>query len=153
MIDSIMSNKIGDWGELIDAGDPQSGNRFRFRFVFVSCVRASGRGEAVWACERGVILNAGGLLSNIFSGRGLALACPWFLLLRFVAIYMVLSPFRTDCCYAHGLFDLFLFLMVCSWVFWCFRNRWTQQIISTVDFIRWSQQQISTDNRNKLMKF
>ena len=25
------------------------GNRFRFRFVFVSCVRASGRGEAVWA--------------------------------------------------------------------------------------------------------
>ena len=24
------------------------------------------------------------------------------------------------CCYAHGFFYLFLFLMVCSWVFWCF---------------------------------
>ena len=50
---------------IIDAGDPQSGNWFRFRFVFVSCVRASGRGEAVWACEGGVIVNAGGLHSNI----------------------------------------------------------------------------------------
>ena len=27
--------------------------------MFVSCVRASGRGEAVWAGERGVFLNAG----------------------------------------------------------------------------------------------
>ena len=35
------------------------GNRFRFRFVFVSRVRASGRGEAAWACERGVFVNAG----------------------------------------------------------------------------------------------
>ena len=38
---------------------PQSGNRFRFCFVFVSCVRASGRGEAVWVRERGVSPNAG----------------------------------------------------------------------------------------------
>ena len=30
---------------------PKPGNRFRFRFVFVSCVRASGRGEAAWARE------------------------------------------------------------------------------------------------------
>ena len=30
-------------------GLTQSGNRFRFRFVFVSCVRAGGRGEAAWA--------------------------------------------------------------------------------------------------------
>ena len=30
---------------------PEPGNRFRFRFVFVSCVRASGRGEAAWARE------------------------------------------------------------------------------------------------------
>ena len=30
---------------------PKQGNRFRFRFVFVSCVRASGRGEAAWARE------------------------------------------------------------------------------------------------------
>ena len=98
---------IGDWGELIDAGDPQSGNRFRFRFVFVSCVRASGRGEAVWACERGVFLNAGGLLSNISSGRGFGLASAWFLLLRFVAIYMGFKPFW------HG-------LLLCSWAFWSF---------------------------------
>ena len=27
--------------------------------MFVSCVRASGRGEAVWACEGGVFVNAG----------------------------------------------------------------------------------------------
>ena len=31
----------------------------------VRVVRASGRGEAVWACERGVFVNAGGLHSNI----------------------------------------------------------------------------------------
>ena len=72
--------------------------------MFVSCVRASGRGEAVWACERGVILNAGGLHSNISSGRGLALACPWFSLLRFVAIFMGFKRF------SHG-------LLVCSWAF------------------------------------
>ena len=97
-------SRIGDWGELIDAGDPQSGNRFRLRFVFVSCVRASGRGEAVWACERGVFVNAGGLHSNIScSGRGCVfsflLLCSW-----------VFWFFRTDCWYAHWLFDLFLFL-------------------------------------------
>ena len=72
--------------------------------MFVSCVRASGRGEAVWACERGVILNAGGLRSNISSGRGLGLASAWFLLLRFVAIYMGFKPF------SHG-------LLLCSWAF------------------------------------
>ena len=93
---------------------PQSGNRFRFRFVFVSCVRASGRGEAVWACERGVFVNAGGLHSNISSGRGFALGFVFSFLLLFT---WVLSFFRTDCCYAHGLFDLFLIFMVCSWVF------------------------------------
>ena len=38
---------------------PQSGIRFRFRFVFVSCVRAGGRGEAAWACERALFVNAG----------------------------------------------------------------------------------------------
>ena len=41
-----------------------------FGFVSCSCracVRASGRGEAVWACERGVFVNAGGLHSNISS--------------------------------------------------------------------------------------
>ena len=82
--------------------------------MFVSCVRASGRGEAVWACERGVFLNAGGLGSNISSGLGFALGFAFSFLLLFS---WVLRFFRTDCCYVHGLFDLFLFLMVCSWVF------------------------------------
>ena len=122
---------IGDWGELIDAGDPQSGNRFRFRFVFVSCVRASGRGEAVWACERGVFVNAGGLHSNISSsGRG-------FLFCVFDAMLMGFKTFW------HG-------LLLCSWVFWSFLvfdgmlmgflmlwyNSWSQQIISTADHNR-----------------
>ena len=53
--------------------------------MFVSCVRPSGRGEAEWACERGVFVNAGGLHSNISSGLGWAFS---FLLFVFVAIYM-----------------------------------------------------------------
>ena len=40
---------IGGWGGEFEPTIP--GNRFRFRFVFVSCVRASGRGEAAWARE------------------------------------------------------------------------------------------------------
>ena len=87
--------------KLIDAGDPQSGNWFRFRFVFVSCVRASGRGEAVWACERGVFVNAGGLHSNISfscsSGRGCV----------FCAFDAMLMGFKT---FWHG-------LLLCSWAF------------------------------------
>ena len=35
-------------------------------------VRASGRGEAVWACEMGVFVNAGGLHSNISFSCSLA---------------------------------------------------------------------------------
>ena len=79
----VLFKKIGDGGEIIDAGDPQSGNRFRFRFGFVSCVQASGRGEAVWACERGVFVNAGGLHSNISSGRGFLLGFGFSFLLLF----------------------------------------------------------------------
>ena len=45
------SNFTSEIGGEISFGWPQSGNRFRFRFVFVSCVRAC---EAVWACEWGV---------------------------------------------------------------------------------------------------
>ena len=77
-------------------------------------VRASGRGEAVWACERGVFVNAGGLRSNISSGRGFVFGFFFSFLLLFT---WVLRFFRTDCCYVHGLFDLFLFSMVCSLVF------------------------------------
>ena len=44
---------IGGCGEE-SARSPQPGNLFLFRFVFVSCVRASGRGEAAWACGASV---------------------------------------------------------------------------------------------------
>ena len=77
----------------------QSGNRFRF--VFVSCVRASGRGEAVWACERGVFVNAGGLRSNISFRPGVGLG---FLLFVFVGMLMGFKAF------SHG-------LLLCSWAF------------------------------------
>ena len=77
----------------------------------VRVVRASGRGEAVWACERGVFGNAGPQNGEMSSGRGLC--PPAFLML----CSWVLRFFGTDCCYSHGLFDLFSFLMVCSWVF------------------------------------
>ena len=54
-----------------DAADPQSGHRFRFRFVFLSwCERASERGEAVWACEGEAQRHAGPQNSKmICSGR------------------------------------------------------------------------------------
>ena len=42
---------IGGLGGVSTLGPPEPGNRFRFRFVFVSCVRAGGRGEAAWARE------------------------------------------------------------------------------------------------------
>ena len=64
----------------------------------------------MWACERGVFLNAGeNPVEFSFAGGR-------FSVIAFVVIFMDLNVFRTDCCYAHGLFDLFLFLMVCSWV-------------------------------------
>ena len=68
--------------------------------MFVSCVRASGRGEAVWACERGVFVNAGGLHSNISSSPAVVVSFAFFMLCS-----LVLRLFGTDCCYAHGLFD------------------------------------------------
>ena len=33
-----LNHIIGDWGKLIDAGDPQWGNWFRCSFVFVTCM-------------------------------------------------------------------------------------------------------------------
>ena len=41
---------------VIGAGDPQLGNQFR---LHVSCSRASGRGEAAWTGERGVLSTLG----------------------------------------------------------------------------------------------
>ena len=95
--------RIGDWRELIDAGDPQSGNWFRFRFVLVSCVRASWRGEAVRACERGVFVNAEGLHSNISvccSGRGF--------------------PFCVFHAICKGFKEKAQILLLCLWAFWSF---------------------------------
>ena len=40
--------------------------------MFVSCVRASGRGEAVRACERGVFVNAGPQNGEMSSWPGCA---------------------------------------------------------------------------------
>ena len=79
--------------------------------MFVSCVRASGRGEAVWACERGVFVNAGVSILT-FPPPAAVVAFAFLSLCSWVS-----RLFGTDCCYAHGLFDVFLFLMVCSWVF------------------------------------
>ena len=82
---------------MIDAGDPQSGNRSRFRFALVSGGRASGRGEAVSACERAVFPNAGAQDGKKSSGPG----CSFCV---FVAIYMGFKLF------SHG-------LLLCSWAF------------------------------------
>jgi hypothetical protein len=111
--------QIGDWGGLIDAGGPQSGNLFRFRFVFVSCVRASGRGEAVWACEWGVIVNDGGLHSNIScSGRAVVFCVFVAMLVGFKTFWdfwvlrsLVFLIWFRFCCYAHGFFDVFVQLV------------------------------------------
>ena len=101
------SISIGGWG-----GSP-TGKSFRF----------------VRACERaGEAKLRGRVRGECFSPLGVsiltfppAVVSAWFLLgfgFSFLLLFTwVLSFFRTDCCYAHGLFDLFLFLMVCSWVF------------------------------------
>ena len=164
-------------GEIIDAIDPN--REIGFGFVFVSCVRASGRGEAVWACEGAMFPNAGAQNGKMCSGGGgsgsavsfsFLLLCSWafwlleffwcynyswvfwfvwvfaamrmgFLMclcifLVFLAMLMVFLIFLCFCCYAHGFFDVFahllrfrcyahgffyfvVFLLVCSWVFWC----------------------------------
>ena len=67
----------------------------------------------MWACEWGVIVNVGGLHSNISCSSpavqwsfAFLLLCSW-----------VLRLFGTFGCYAHGFFDLVSFLLLCSWVF------------------------------------
>ena len=66
--------------------------RFRFRFVFVSCVLANGRGEAVWACERGLSVNAGPPNDEMYSsGRGFGFRV-------FAAICMILVLFINAIC-------------------------------------------------------
>ena len=87
-------------------------------------MRASGRGEAVWACERGVFVNAGGLHSNISCSSSCAVAFVFLLVICMVlsvfhgiycyvcfflcvllVIYMVFQGFFVfycNCCYLHG---------------------------------------------------
>ena len=88
------SRCIGDRGEIIDAGDPELGNRFRLRFVFLSCVRASGRGEAVWARERGVFVSAGPQNGEMYSSSrgcvpGVCVAMRMFFVCLFIKIVAV----------------------------------------------------------------
>ena len=49
---------------------PELGNRFRFRFVFVLCVRASGRGEAAWAREGSASSTLGLRVENELAAPG-----------------------------------------------------------------------------------
>ena len=83
--------------------------------MFVSCVRASGRGEAVWACEGAMFSNAGAQNGKMFSGGGGSGSAVGFSFL--VLCSWVLRLFETFACYAHGFFDLVSFLLLCSWVF------------------------------------
>ena len=66
--------------------------------MFVSCVRASGRGEAVWACEKGVFVNAGGLHSNISSGRGCGFDFAFSFLLLFMRVCVCVLLFVSFVC-------------------------------------------------------
>ena len=76
----------------------QSGNRFRFRFVFVSCVRACVRAK-LCGCVRDVLLNAGGSNGKkSFSGGGFTF---WAL----AAIRMGFKVFSQR-------------IILCAWVFW-----------------------------------
>ena len=85
---------------------PQSGNRFRLRFMVVSCVRASGRGAAVWVCERGVFVNAGRHNDEIVSrARLCSRRCCCYLyisIIRIVAICVFLLLVVCVLCYAHS---------------------------------------------------
>ena len=69
--------------------------------MFVSCVRASGRGEAVWACEGAMFPNAGAQNGKMFCGGGSG-SDLW--LFVFAAMLM-------------GFLSFLAFSMLCSWVF------------------------------------
>ena len=92
----------------------------RFRFVFVSSVRASGRGEAVWACEWLWLLRFRWLinylitwvLSSVHGNRGY-LHRFFLMFVRFWLLFiLVSSSFYGNRCYSHGLFDGFSFLFI-----------------------------------------
>ena len=87
--------------------------------MFVSCVRA---GEAkLCGRVRGECLSTLGVSILTFpaAAAAAAAAAPAVVVpFAFLMLYSwVLRLFGTDCCYAHGFFDILLFLLVCSWVF------------------------------------
>ena len=110
---------IGDWGEIIDAGDP---NR---EIGFVSCLcRACERAGEAKLCGRVreqclSTLATGPQNENKCSGLGCSFCV--FAVIRYTYSW-VFYFFRTDCCYAHGLFDLFLFSMVLAVGYRCGRG-------------------------------
>ena len=80
----------------------------------VRVVRASGRGEAVWACEGAMFPNAGAQNGKMSSGGGSGSDLPFSFLLLCSCFFLLFEPFR---CYAHGFFDHIVSLLVCSWFF------------------------------------
>ena len=63
----------------------------------------------MWACERGVFVNAGGLHSNISSGLGLVLGFVFSFLSLFT---WVLRFFQKNLCYLCGFFCVSPFLLI-----------------------------------------
>ncbi len=74
------------------------GNWFRFRFVFVSCVRASGRGEAAWACEASVFST---LVSLTVRCATPAAPAQDFSFAHLLLYTRVLRKFTPICYYTH----------------------------------------------------
>ena len=93
--------KVGDWGEIIDAVDPN--REIGFGFVSCSCRACERAGEAkLCGRVRGECLSTLGVSSLTFPLP--AVVFPWLSLFVFVAIYMGFKPF------SHG-------LLLCSWAF------------------------------------
>lgn len=69
--------------------DPLPGNRFGFSFVFVSCMQASGRGEAAWAC---VCFST---LLPVASARAFGTS-------SLMVVTRFLSDIVPTCCYIHS---------------------------------------------------
>ena len=84
-------------GEPIDAFDPDPSNQLRFRFVLISCVRASGRGQTVWACESRVASARGVRLTRSRVQAAMLFCC------RYVHVFG--RVLRTATRYTHFSFD------------------------------------------------
>ena len=78
----------------------------------MSCLRASGRGEAVWAWERGLFVNAGAQNGDTYS------SCHGFGFCVFAALSMEFCSFHTNrCCsfFFRFLCFVLVFLMLRAW--------------------------------------